>query len=134
MAAITKEQAIEFLSNLDPMQLRVLAREVEAKWGLESSVSPFAPASAYGIAAIYGASLTGWPVEEFLHTVTLLSFGDRVQTIRQVREITGWGLLESKNLVDHLPRVLKSDLREWEAKELAEKFKGICKVQIDRMD
>ena len=157
MAAITKEQAIEFLSNLDPMQLRVLVREVEAKWGLQPVGGlvmgvwmPAAPIPVYGVAPVFvtefpgtnppGPCLAGpaygvpgtWGEEQYEFTVTLVKLtGNRLDAFKLVRAITGVGLAESKAFVESLPKVLKRDVSKADAEDIRKMFQGIGVIRLD---
>ena len=105
MANITKEDVIEFISNMSVLELSELIKEMEEKFGV-SAAAPVAMAAV-------GAADAGVE-EEAQQTefdVILLSFGDKkIQVIKEVRAITGLGLKDAKTLVDEgltFPSVVK---------------------------
>lgn len=119
MADITQEQVVEYLSGLTVMDLVKLTETLEAKWGVKAA--PVAVASAgpaQGAAAPQEEEQT-----EF--TVILKSAGaQKIQVIKVIREITGLGLKDAKDLVDGAPKEVKAGISKAEAQEMAEKLKG----------
>ena len=115
MANITKEDVIEFISNMSVLELSELIKEMEDKFGV-SAAAPVA------MAAI-GTADAGVE-EEAQQTefdVILLAFGDKkIQVIKEVRAITGLGLKDAKTLVDEVPKPVKEGV----SKEEAEKIKA----------
>ena len=68
---------------------------------------------------------------EFDFIVTSVPSGNKIAAIKAVREVLGLGLRESKDFVDHLPKVLKEGISESEAKTLTETFAEIkCTTEI----
>jgi large subunit ribosomal protein L7/L12 len=119
MADITQEQVIEFLSGLTVMDLVKLTETLEEKWGVKAA--PIA--AAMPIAADAGGAAKEEEQTEF--TVVLKSGGaQKIQVIKVVREITGLGLKDAKDLVDGAPKEIKTDVSKAEAEEVAEKLKG----------
>lgn len=118
MADITQEQVIEYLSGLTVMDLVKLTETLEAKWGVKAA--PVAVASA-GPAAAAAA-----PQEEQTEfTVILKAAGaQKIQVIKVIREITGLGLKDAKDLVDGAPKEVKAGVSKAEANDMAEKLKG----------
>lgn len=135
MSTITKEQAIEFLSNLDPMQLQVLRLEVERKLGLglvnvDGHVMPSAPVPIYGASPVYTASAYGiagtWVEEQYEFDVILETYGpNRIEAMKVVRTITGMGLSDSKALVDSLPKFVKRGVSKADAEDMKTAFAKI---------
>jgi large subunit ribosomal protein L7/L12 len=118
MADITQEQVVEYLSGLTVMDLVKLTESLEEKWGVKAApVAMAAPAAADG---------GGEEKEEQTEfTVILKAAGaQKIQTIKAIREITGFGLKEAKDLVDSAPKEVKVDVSKAEADEVAEKLKG----------
>lgn len=114
MADVTKEQVVEFLSNLSVMEISELVTELEDKWGVEASA---AVAVAAGPAAAGGGAAAE---EQTEFDVVMTSFGDKkIQVIKAVRSETGLGLKEAKELVESAPATVKEAL----SKEDAEKVK-----------
>jgi large subunit ribosomal protein L7/L12 len=118
MADLSKDQVIDYLSNLPVMEIAALVKELEGKWGV-SAAAPVAAASA-------GPATAGAPVEaqtEF--TVVLKSFGDKkINVIKAVRELLpGLGLKEAKDMVEGAPSNVKEGISKDEAENLVKKLK-----------
>ena len=91
MADLSKEQVIDYLSNLPVMEIAALVKELEGKWGV-SAAAPVA------VAAAGGGGAAAAPAEEKTEfTVVLKSFGDKkINVIKAVRELLpGLGLKEA---------------------------------------
>ncbi len=115
MAKITKEDVIEFISNMSVLELSELVKEMEEKFGV-SAAAPIAVAAA---APAQAADAQAEEQTEF--DVILIGFGDKkIQVIKEVRAITGIGLKDAKTLVDSVP----SPIKEGVPKEEAEKIKS----------
>ena len=117
MAQPTKEQVIDWLSELKVMELIDLTKELEEKWGVEA-----APAMIAGAAAPAAGGDAAEAKTEF--DVILKSHGDqKIQAIKAVREITGLGLKDAKDLVEAAPKAIKEGVSKDEADEIAKKLK-----------
>jgi large subunit ribosomal protein L7/L12 len=118
MADITQEQVVEFLSGLTVMELVALTESLENKWGVKAApIAMAAPVSDAG-----GAEEKE---EQTEFTVVLKSAGaQKIQVIKAVREITGLGLKDAKDLVDGAPKEVKVDVSKAESEEIAEKLKA----------
>lgn len=94
----TRESVVEYLSNLNVMELAGLVKELEEKWGVSAAAAvAAAPAAAAPAAAA--------AVEQTEFTVVLEAAGDnKIGVIKVVREITALGLKEAKDLVDGAPK------------------------------
>lgn len=115
MAEITKEDVIEYLSNLTVLELSELVKDLEEKFG----VSAAAPVAAMPMGAMPGDA-GGAAEEKTEFDVILKSAGDKkINVIKEVRKITGLGLKEAKALVEEAPKPVKEGI----AKEDAEKIK-----------
>jgi large subunit ribosomal protein L7/L12 len=112
---ITKEQVINFLSNLTVMQAAELVKELETKWGVQA-------ASAVAVAAgPGGGAAAAAPVEEKTEfDVILKGFGDKkIDVIKAIRVvIPGLGLKEAKTLVESAPVAVKEAVSKDEAAAL----------------
>ena len=113
MADVTKEQVVDFLSNMSVMDMAALKTELEGKWGVTAAVAAVAgPAAAGGGAAAPAAEQT-----EF--TVTLMEAGaNKIGVIKEVRAITGLGLKEAKDLVEGAPKAVKEGVNKDEAEKI----------------
>jgi large subunit ribosomal protein L7/L12 len=119
MAEITQDQVVEYLSGLTVMQIVELTKSLEDKWGVEAA--PVAVAGAAPAAADGGA---GAAEEQTEFTVVLKSAGSqKIQAIKAVREITGLGLKDAKDMVEGAPKEIKENVSKAEAEELAAKLK-----------
>ena len=118
MSDITKEQVIDYLSNLPVMEIAALVKDLEEKWGV-SAAAPVAVAAA-------GPAAAAEPVEEKTEfDVHMKSFGDKkINVIKAIREIIpGLGLKEAKTLVESAPANVKEGISKDEAEEIAKKLK-----------
>jgi large subunit ribosomal protein L7/L12 len=118
MADLTKDQVIDYLSNLPVMEIAALVKDLEDKWGV-SAAAPVAMAA--GPAA--GPAEAAEEKTEF--DVHLKSFGDKkINVIKAIREvIPGLGLKEAKTLVEGAPTNVKEGVSKDEAEEIAKKLK-----------
>lgn len=111
--AITKEDVLDFISNLSVIELSELVKEFEEKFGVSA-----APVMVAGAAGAGDAGAAGEEKTEF--NVVLLDAGDKkINVIKVVRALTGLGLKEAKDAVEGTPSVLKEGI----SKDDAEKAK-----------
>src|SRR5688572_8230949 len=115
--AVSKEELVDALSNLKVLEVVDLIKALEDKWGV-SAAAPVAMAAA-GPAAAAAA-----PVEEQTEfNVTMTSFGaNKVGVIKVIREITGLGLKEAKDLVEGVPSAVKEGIPKGEADAIKKKL------------
>mmetsp|Transcript_8473 Transcript_8473/g.4600 ORF Transcript_8473/g.4600 Transcript_8473/m.4600 type:complete len:145 (-) Transcript_8473:5112-5546(-) len=117
MADITKNDVIEFISNMSVLDLSDFVKELEEKFG----VSAAAPVAMMNAGPSGEATDEAKAEEKTEFDVILTSSGDKkIAVIKEVRAITGLGLKEAKALVDSIPKPVKEGI----AKEEAEKFKA----------
>ena len=118
MADVSREQVKDFIKNMSLMEAATLVKELEAELGV-SAAAPMMAAMP-GAAAAAGAA----PVEEKDEfTVVLKSAGDKkIQVIKVVRELTGLGLKEAKDLVDGAPKNVKEGVNKAEAETIQKKL------------
>src|SRR5208282_981041 len=101
-AQLSRDQVKDYLKNLTLMEAAALVKELETELGV-SAAAPMAMAAAPGAAA---AAAPEPEKDEF--TVVLKGSGDKkIQVIKVVRELTGLGLKEAKDLVDGAPKAVK---------------------------
>ena len=113
MSDLTNEQVVEYLSNLTILQVKELVDELEEKWGVSAAAAVAVAAPAAG-----GAAEAAEEKTEF--DVILTSAGaKKIAVIKAVREATGLGLKEAKELVDGAPKAVKEAISKGEAEELA---------------
>ena len=116
---VTREQVKDFLKNMSLMDASQLVKELETELGV-SAAAPVAVAAA-GPAAGGGAAAAAPEKEDF--TVVLTGSGDKkIQVIKVVRELTGLGLKEAKDLVDGAPKPVKEAVPKAEAETIKKKL------------
>ncbi len=119
MSNITKEDVIKFIENMTVLELSEFVKELEEKFGV-SAAAPVAVAAAPGTAP--GAEAEA-KEEKTEFDVILTGFGDKkIQVIKAVREITGLGLKEAKELVEGAPKPIKEGVSKEEAEEIKKKI------------
>ncbi|MFQ6110761.1 MAG: 50S ribosomal protein L7/L12 [Nitrospinota bacterium] len=112
----TKEEVISFIENMTVLELSQFIKELEEKFGVTAA------APVMGGAA--GAAAPEAPAEEKTEfTVTLKAPGnEKIKVIKVVREITGLGLKEAKELVDGAPKPVKESVGKEEAETIQKKL------------
>lgn len=121
MADITKDDVIEFISNMSVLELSELVKEFEDKFG----VSAAAPVAVAGVMPAAGADAGAAAEEKTEFDVILESFGDKkINVIKEVRGITGLGLKEAKALVEEAPKPVKEGVSKEEADKIKEQLEG----------
>ena len=119
MSAITKANVISFIENMSVLELSQLVKELETKFGV-SAAAPMA-------IAVGGAGAGAAPAAEAKteFNVILAASGDKkINVIKVVREITGLGLKEAKDLVEGAPKPLKEGVAKAEAEEMKKKLEA----------
>jgi large subunit ribosomal protein L7/L12 len=119
-AQLSRDQVKEYLKNLSLMEAAALVKELEQELGV-SAAAPVAVAAAP--AAGGGAAAAAAAPEKDEFTVVLTGSGDKkIQVIKVVRELTGLGLKEAKDLVDGAPKPVKESVSKAEAEEIKKKL------------
>jgi large subunit ribosomal protein L7/L12 len=116
--AISKEELIDALSQLKVLEVVDLVKALEEKWGVSA-------AAAVAVAAAPAAGGAAAPAveEKTEFNVTMTSFGaNKVGVIKVIREITGLGLKEAKDLVEGVPSVVKEGVPKAEADTIKKKL------------
>jgi large subunit ribosomal protein L7/L12 len=124
MAEITREQVVDYLSNLPVIQIAELVKELEEKWGVSA-----APVAVAGAAAAPAAAAAEEKTE---FDVILAEAGpSKINVIKIVRELTGLGLKEAKDLVEGAPKALKEGIGKDEANDIKKKLEEAgAKVEV----
>jgi large subunit ribosomal protein L7/L12 len=124
MAEITREQVVDYLSNLPVIQIAELVKELEKQWGV--SAAPVA------VAAAGPAAPVAEEEEKTEFDVILADIGpNKIQVIKVVREITALGLKEAKDLVEGAPKPVKEAVSKEEAAELKKKLEDTgAKIEV----
>ena len=121
MAKLTKDEIVDAISNLTVLELAELVKALEEKFGV-SAAAPVAVAAAPAGAAAAAPA----PVEEQTEfDVILQAVGEKkIQVIKVVRELTGLGLKEAKDLVDGAPKPVKEKVSRQEAEAIKKKLEA----------
>ena len=118
MTEITKEQVVDYLSNLPVIQIAELVKELETKWGVSA-----APVAVAGVATSGAPAAVAEEQTEF--DVILADGGaNKIQVIKAVREVTNLGLKEAKDLVEGAPKPIKEGVGKDEAQEIKKKLEA----------
>jgi len=110
---ISREDVLTWVRNASMLELNELVKAIEEEFGVTAA----APMMAAGMMPAAGAAAE--EVEQTEFDVVLTSFGQqKIQVIRVVREITGLGLKEAKEVVDSAPKAIKEGIPREEADEI----------------
>ena len=126
--AMTAENFVKEIEGMTVLELNTLVKALEEKFGVTAAAMAMPMAGAAGAPAAAAA-----PVEEEKteFTVVLAAAGDKIKTIKVVREVTSLGLKEAKDLVDGAPGTLKEGVSKDEAANIKKKFEEVgAKVEI----
>ncbi|EAI1520495.1 50S ribosomal protein L7/L12 [Campylobacter jejuni] len=114
--AISKEDVLEYISNLSVLELSELVKEFEEKFGVSAAPVMIAGGAAAGGAAAGGAAAAAEEKTEF--DIVLTDGGaKKIEVIKIVRALTGLGLKEAKDAVEQTPSTLKEGVAKAEAEE-----------------
>ncbi len=126
MAEVTQQQVVDFIKGISVLELSQLVKTLETELGVSAAaaVAVAAPAAGGGAAA---------PVEEKTEFNVILTDigGNKINTIKVVREVTSLGLKEAKDLVESAPKPIKEGVTKDEAAAIKKKFEEAgAKVEI----
>lgn len=116
--SITKEQVFEFIDNMTILEMSQFIKEFEERYGV-TAAAPVA------VAATAGTAVAAAPAaeEKTSFDVILSGAGDKkIQVIKVVRELTGLGLKEAKDLVEGAPKPVKTGVSKEEAESIKAKL------------
>jgi len=115
---MTKEEIISAIENMTVLELAELVKELQDKFGV-TAAAPVAVAAAPAA----GGAAEAAEAEQTEFDVILASAGDqKIKVIKVVRELTGLGLKEAKDLVDNAPKPVKEKVSKEEAEEIKAKL------------
>jgi large subunit ribosomal protein L7/L12 len=119
--AFNQEEFINQLSGLTVVELVQLTKALEDKWGVKAAPVAVAAAPAAG----GGAAAAAAPAEEKTEFTVVLKGGgaNKIGVIKVVREVTGLGLKDAKDLVDGAPKEVKAGVNKTEAQDIEKKLK-----------
>ena len=124
--ALTAENFVKEIEGMTVLELNSIVKALEERFGVSAAAMAMPAAAA-------GAPAAAAPAEEEQteFTVHLLAAGDKIKTIKVVREVTSLGLKEAKDVVDGAPGVLKEGVSKDEAANIKKKFEEVgAKVEI----
>ena len=120
--AVTKEDVIEFISNMSVLELSELVKEFEEKFGV-TAAAPMAFAAGPAAGGEGGAAAPAEEKTEF--DVILVTAGDKkIGVIKEVRAITSLGLKEAKDMVEGAPNPIKEGVSKEEAADIKAKIEA----------
>ncbi len=117
--AVTKEDVVTFIDSMSVLEMSEFVKELEDKYGV-TAAAPMA------MAMPGGGGDGGGAEEKTEFDVILTAAGDKkIQVIKVVREITGLGLKDAKDLVDGAPKAIKEAVKKEEADEFKAKIEEV---------
>src|SRR4030081_2550360 len=126
--AMTAENFVKEIEGMTVLELNGLVKALEEKFGVSAAAMAM-PMAAAGAGA--GAAAAPAEEEQTEFTVVLQAAGEKIKTIKVVREVTSLGLKEAKDLVDGAPGTLKEGVSKEEAANIKKKFEDVgAKVEI----
>jgi large subunit ribosomal protein L7/L12 len=120
---LSKEELVEALSQLTVLDMADLKKALEEKWGVEAA-APMAVAAAPAAGGAAGGDAAAEEATDFEVTLTEVPAAKKIAVIKVVREVTGLGLKEAKELVEGAPKVLKDSAPKAEAEEIVKKVEA----------
>lgn len=122
--AITKEDVIEFISNMSVLELSELVKEFEEKFGVSAQATVVASAGAVAVEAVE---------EKTEFDVILKDAGaKKINVIKVVRAVTGLGLKEAKDATENTPTTLKEGVSKDEAEKIKKELEeagAVCELK-----
>jgi len=115
MAKLTTDQMLESVSEMTVLELSEFVKAFEEKFG----VSAAAPVAVAAAPAAGGAAAGGAAVSDTVNAVLTEVGANKIQVIKVVRELTGLGLKEAKDLVDAAPKAVKEGITKAEGEKIA---------------
>ncbi|HJD19153.1 MAG TPA: 50S ribosomal protein L7/L12 [Candidatus Avelusimicrobium excrementipullorum] len=119
MAKMTKDELVNAIAELTVLELSELVKAIEEKFGVKAAAPAVAVAAAPAAA---GAAAAAEEKDEFNVMLTAVDAAKKIAVIKVVREITGLGLKEAKDLVEGAPKAVKENVAKAEAEELKKKI------------
>jgi large subunit ribosomal protein L7/L12 len=120
MSEITKDDVVKFIEGMTVLELSVLVKELEEKFGVSAAAPMMAAVAAGGAAPAAAAE------EQTEFNAILTGFGaEKIQVIKVVRAITNLGLKEAKDLVEGVPKPIKESVSKDEAADIKKKIEAV---------
>ena len=116
--SVAKAEILDAISNMSVLELSQLIKDLEDKFGVSAAAATVAAAAPAG-----GGGAAAAVEEKTEFTVMLTGFGEnKVNVIKAVRELTGLGLKEAKDLVDGAPKPVKEAVSKAESEAILKKL------------
>jgi large subunit ribosomal protein L7/L12 len=116
--SVAKAEILDAISNMSVLELSNLIKDLEEKFGVSAAAATVAAASPAG-----GGGAAAAVEEQTEFTIMLTAFGEnKVNVIKAVREVTGLGLKEAKDLVDGAPKPVKEGVSKADAEAVLKKL------------
>ncbi len=116
--SVAKAEILDAISNMSVLELSQLIKDLEDKFGVSAAAATVAVAASAG-----GGGAAAAVEEQTEFTVVLTGFGEnKVNVIKAVREVTGLGLKEAKDLVDGAPKPVKEAVSKADAEAILKKL------------
>jgi large subunit ribosomal protein L7/L12 len=112
----TQEEVVEYLSQMTPVDLDALLKGLEDSWGVKVGAAPVAQPTT-------GGTKKDEDVQTEFTVILKAAGANKINAIKAVREITGLGLKDAKDLVDGAPKEVKANISKTEADDIAKKLK-----------
>ena len=130
MAVLTQDDLLEAIDKMTVLELSEFIKRFEERYGV-TAAAPVAAAAAPAAGGGGGAEAAAAPEEQTEFTATIVEIGpNKIPVIKVVRELTGLGLKEAKDLVDATPKAVKEGV----TKDEAEKIKAAIEEQGGKVE
>lgn len=127
MAKLTKEELVEAIGGLTVVELSDLVKAIEEKFDVKAA----APVAVAAAPAAGGAAPAAAAEKDEFEVVLAASGDKKIEVIKVVREVTGLGLKEAKDLVDGAPKTVKEGVNKADAEALKAKLEAAgAKVEL----
>jgi large subunit ribosomal protein L7/L12 len=120
MAELSKDQLIEAISSLSVIELSELVKALEEKFSVSATVS--LPVSVVSATSPAGGAVAAEEEKTEFNVVLVSTGASKISVIKVVREVTGLGLKEAKDLVDSAPKTVKENVAKAEAEDIMKKL------------
>ena len=128
MAEVTQQQFVEYIKGISVLELSQLVKTLESELGVSAAAAVAVAAPAAGAAG--GGAAVAEEKTEFTVVLTDVG-GNKINTIKVVREVTSLGLKEAKDLVESAPKPIKEGVSKDEAAAIKKKFEEAgAKVEV----
>ncbi|MEK6543746.1 MAG: 50S ribosomal protein L7/L12 [Elusimicrobiota bacterium] len=124
MSVGTKDEIVDAISKLNVMDLSELIKQLEEKFGVKASAMAMPAAGGAHVGAGAGAAVAAEEKTEFA-VVLKVAGANKIPVIKVVRELTGLGLKEAKDLVEGAPKTVKDGVAKAAAEEMKKKLEEV---------